>query len=66
MYVFHPQAYRAQLTDAVHSGVQLLSLYHDSLLSKAIAQMPGARQQPLTPHHRYTRFWSEKSATFPK
>jgi peroxin-16 len=58
------QLYHVRLTHAVHSGVQLLSLYHDSLLSKAMAQMPGARRQPLTPHHRYTRFWSEKSPTY--
>jgi peroxin-16 len=48
----------------VHSGVQLLSLYHDSLLSKAMAQMPGTRKQPLTPHHRYTKFWTQKSPTY--
>jgi peroxin-16 len=48
----------------VHSGVQLLSLYHDSLLAKAIAQMPGARRHPVTPHHRYTKFWTQKSPTY--
>lgn len=51
-------------SDTVHSGVQLLSLYHDSLLSKAMAQMPGTRRQPLTPHHRYTKFWTQKSPMY--
>lgn len=48
----------------MHCGVQCLSLYHDSLLAKAMAQMPGSRRQPLTPHHRYTKFWTEKSPTY--
>ena len=49
---------------AVHSGVQLLSLYHDSLLSKAAARLPrGHRQQP-TPHNRYTKFWTDRSRTY--
>jgi peroxin-16 len=51
-------------SDKVHSGVQILSLYHDSLLAKAMAQMPGTRKQPLTPHHRYTKFWTQKSPTY--
>lgn len=29
-----------------------------------MAQMPGSRRQPLTPHHRYTKFWTEKSPTY--
>jgi peroxin-16 len=48
----------------VHSGVQLLSLYHDSLLSKAIARLPGAQRLHSTPHNRYTKFWSQKSPTY--
>ncbi|KAF2993186.1 Peroxisomal membrane protein pex16 [Curvularia kusanoi] len=51
-------------SESLHCGVQCLSLYHDSLLAKAMAQMPGTRRQPLTPHHRYTRFWTEKSPTY--
>lgn len=45
----------------VHTGVQLLSLYHDSLLAKAIARLPGAQRPHSTPHNRYTRFWTQKS-----
>ncbi|KAJ4398360.1 hypothetical protein N0V91_010271 [Didymella pomorum] len=51
-------------SESLHCGVQCLSLYHDSLLAKAMAQMPGTRRQPLTPHHRYTKFWTEKSPTY--
>ncbi|CAE7194788.1 hypothetical protein P3342_009735 [Pyrenophora teres f. teres] len=51
-------------SESLHSGVQVLSLYHDSLLSKAMAQMPGTRRQPLTPHHRYTKFWTQNSPTY--
>lgn len=29
-----------------------------------MAQMPGTRRHPLTPHHRYTKFWTEKSPTY--
>jgi peroxin-16 len=54
----------ASNSNTVHSGVQLLSLYHDSLLGKAMAQMPGTRRQVQTPHHRYTKFWTQKSPTY--
>ena len=49
----------------MHSGVQLLSLYHDSVLAKAMARLPSAqRRQPRTPHYRYTKFWTQKSAAY--
>lgn len=50
---------------AVHSGVQLLSLYHDSLLAKAISRLPASipRQLP-TLHNRYTKFWTAKSLVY--
>ncbi|KAJ4990655.1 peroxisomal membrane protein [Stagonosporopsis vannaccii] len=51
-------------SESLHCGVQCLSLYHDSLLAKAMTQMPGTRRHPLTPHHRYTKFWTEKSPTY--
>ncbi|KAJ4362630.1 hypothetical protein N0V95_001435 [Ascochyta clinopodiicola] len=51
-------------SESLHCGVQCLSLYHDTLLAKAMEQMPGTRRQPLTPHHRYTKFWTEKSPTY--
>ncbi|KAF8468367.1 peroxisome membrane protein [Kalaharituber pfeilii] len=51
-------------SESLHSGIQLLSLYHDSLLGHAISQhsnLPGAKP---TPHNRYTRFWTQKSPTY--
>ncbi|KAF2746786.1 peroxisomal membrane protein pex16 [Sporormia fimetaria CBS 119925] len=51
-------------SESLHSGVQLLSLYHDSLLAKAMARSPAPKQQPPTPHHRYTKFWTDRSPTY--
>ncbi|KAL7274496.1 hypothetical protein RUND412_002600 [Rhizina undulata] len=50
-------------TESIHSGVQLLSLYHDSLLAKAVSGLPSFAQKP-TPHNRYTKFWSQKSPAY--
>ncbi|KAF2421210.1 peroxisomal membrane protein pex16 [Tothia fuscella] len=50
-------------SETVHSSVQLLSLYHDSLLARAIARFPGAKPH-ASPHTRYTRFWTQKSPTY--
>jgi peroxin-16 len=48
----------------VHSGVQLLSLYHDSLLSRAVAALPRVKRPHPSPHNRYTRFWTRKSPVY--
>ncbi|KAG5981737.1 hypothetical protein E4U55_002609 [Claviceps digitariae] len=49
-------------SESIHSGVQLLSLYHDTLLSRAVSRLPVP---PLrTAHSRYTRFWSQKSSLY--
>ncbi|KIV98576.1 uncharacterized protein PV09_09625 [Verruconis gallopava] len=50
-------------SETVHSSVQLLSLYHDSLLAQALARLPGPKPHP-SPHNRYTRFWTQKSPTY--
>ena len=42
--------------------MQLLSLYHDSLLAKAVARVPGLHK--TDPHTRYTKFWTQKSPTY--
>ncbi|KAI9163725.1 Peroxisomal membrane protein-like protein [Paramyrothecium foliicola] len=49
-------------SESIHSGVQLLSLYHDNLLSRALSTLPMA-SIPST-HTRYTRFWSQKSRLY--
>lgn len=54
----------------VHSFVQLLSLYHDSLLARAISRLPAGigggssiKHHP-TAHNRYTRFWTQTSPMY--
>ena len=57
-------------SESIHSGVQLLSLYHDTLLRRAAAHskhIPAAAAAPgavPSPHSRYTKFWTAKSAAY--
>jgi peroxin-16 len=46
-------------SESLHSSIQLLSMYHDSLLTRAISKLPGMPQQ--SPHNRYTKFWTQRS-----
>ncbi|SPO07291.1 related to peroxisomal membrane protein peroxin 16 [Cephalotrichum gorgonifer] len=48
-------------SETVHSSVQLLSLYHDTLLSRAV---PTTSPRAPSPHARYTRFWAARSALY--
>ena len=48
----------------MHSGVQLISLYHDSLLTRAVARLPKAQQPHVSPHNRYTRYWTKHSSAY--
>ncbi|RDW66854.1 hypothetical protein BP5796_09603 [Coleophoma crateriformis] len=47
-------------SESLHSGVQLLSMYHDTLLMRAISKLPGMPRQQ-SPHNRYTKFWIARS-----
>lgn len=50
---------------SVHSGVQLLSLYHDSLVSRVISRLPSTISRPTpTPHSRYTKYWTSQSTLY--
>jgi peroxin-16 len=49
-------------SESLHSSIQLLSLYHDSLLTRAISKLPGMPQQ--SPHNRYTKFWTQRSKLY--
>lgn len=58
-------------SETVHSGVQLLSLYHDAVLQAAATKIPAplaaaaAAKVPIpSPHTRYTRFWTAKSRLY--
>ena len=50
---------------SVHSGVQLLSMYHDSLVSRVISTLPSTIPRPTpTPHARYTKYWTSQSTLY--
>ncbi|KAK6088871.1 peroxisomal membrane protein [Seiridium cupressi] len=51
-------------SESIHSGVQLLSLYHDAVLLRALARIPGLASRIPSPHARYTRFWTAKSRVY--
>ncbi|KAJ6128344.1 hypothetical protein N7471_009561 [Penicillium samsonianum] len=52
-------------SECVHSGVQLLSLYHDSLVSRVVDRLPSTvRRPPPTPHSRYTKYWISRSSLY--
>ncbi|KAL5332322.1 peroxisome membrane protein [Aspergillus crustosus] len=54
-------------SECVHSGVQLLSLYHDGLISKVISNLPPSIRRPSpTPHTRYTKYWTSQSSLYQK
>ncbi|KAL1894466.1 hypothetical protein Cpir12675_003643 [Ceratocystis pirilliformis] len=50
-------------SESLHSGIQLLSMYHDSLLSRAITHLPSPRSVPSL-HTRYTRHWATRSSFY--
>ncbi|KAE8334902.1 hypothetical protein BDV24DRAFT_156488 [Aspergillus arachidicola] len=51
----------------LHSSVQLLSLYHDSLVSRVISRLPPNISRPTpTPHSRYTKYWTSHSSLYRK
>ncbi|KAK3396224.1 peroxisome membrane protein [Sordaria brevicollis] len=52
-------------SESIHSGVQLLSLYHDTLLFRASSKLsqPSLANAP-SPHKRYIRFWFLKSPLY--
>ncbi|KAH6603118.1 hypothetical protein Trco_008522 [Trichoderma cornu-damae] len=49
-------------SESIHSGVQLLSLYHDGILSRAVSKLPT--QPARSAHARYTRYWAQRSGTY--
>ncbi|KAI0107959.1 peroxisome membrane protein [Hypoxylon sp. NC0597] len=51
-------------SETLHSGIQLLSLYHDAVLRGAITRIPGLSPKIPSPHSRYTRFWTAKSRLY--
>ena len=47
------------------SSIQLLSLYHDSVLARAVSKLPGM-PKIQSPHTRYTKYWTSKSPFYRK
>lgn len=50
-------------SESLHSLIQLLSMYHDTLLTRAISKLPGMPRQQ-SPHNRYTKFWTQRSTFY--
>ncbi|PNH39522.1 hypothetical protein VD0004_g7378 [Verticillium dahliae] len=49
-------------SETVHSSVQLLSLYHDTLLTRALSRLPITKIP--SPHNRYTQFWTQRNTLY--
>ncbi|OLN94072.1 Peroxisomal membrane protein PEX16 [Colletotrichum chlorophyti] len=49
-------------SETLHSSVQLLSLYHDTLLMRALSRIPMTRLP--SPHSRYTKHWTQHSPMY--
>ncbi|KAL2758318.1 hypothetical protein ACRALDRAFT_1080204 [Sodiomyces alcalophilus JCM 7366] len=49
-------------SETIHSSVQLLSLYHDTLLMRALSRLPISRIP--SPHSRYTKFWTQRNPMY--
>ena len=52
-------------SESLHSSIQLLSMYHDTLLTRAVSKLPGM-PRAQSPHNRYTKFWMLKSGMYKK
>ncbi|CZR63795.1 related to peroxisomal membrane protein peroxin 16 [Phialocephala subalpina] len=52
-------------SESLHSSIQLLSMYHDTLLTRAVSKLPGM-PKATSMHNRYTKFWMTKSGMYRK
>ncbi|KAI1437887.1 peroxisome membrane protein [Xylaria sp. CBS 124048] len=53
-------------SEAVHSAVQLVTLYHDTVLRNASSKVSSFTAKIPGPHARYTKFWTSKSGLYRK
>ncbi|MBW0493813.1 hypothetical protein O181_033528 [Austropuccinia psidii MF-1] len=51
-------------SEALYATLNLLSLYHDGIISKAAGSLPSLRKPTLSSHGRYTSAWSSFSSTY--
>lgn len=59
-----PSGYSTVLTAPVYSLLNVLSLYHDSILHRSLASLPPSARPAPSSHARYTRFWTSTSPTY--
>lgn len=52
-------------SESLHTGIQLLSLYHDTVLARAVSKLPGM-PRIQSAHSRYTKYWSSTNARYRK
>ncbi|EGG10285.1 uncharacterized protein MELLADRAFT_47234 [Melampsora larici-populina 98AG31] len=51
-------------SEALFSALNIVSSYHDSVITKAAESLPAASRPPSSSHNRYTAAWSEKSNSY--
>lgn len=53
------------LLTVVSAGLNVMSMYHDTLLARYLQGVPKYKPLlPSSPHAKYTRAWCEKSAVY--
>lgn len=54
-------------SEVLYATLNLLGIYHDSILARAIEQLPNSAKRPqLSAHNRYTKFWTSQSSLYKK
>jgi len=51
-------------SEALYSSLNLLSIYHDSLILPLLPLLPAASRPPTSPHARYTKFWTQSNRSY--
>lgn len=54
-------------SETLYAALNLLGIYHDSILARAIERLPNSAKKPqLSAHNRYTKFWTTQSSLYKK
>ncbi|CAG8459713.1 16488_t:CDS:2 [Cetraspora pellucida] len=51
-------------SEALFAALNLIGLYHDSILARAAENLPPSKKPSPSPHNRYTRYWINSSKTY--
>lgn len=63
--VLHIYAWSNEIRFSVSASLNLMSLYHDTLLSRIVREDPKFKPLiPSTAHTRYTRSWADKDSRY--